>query len=105
MLRAVCGNGECGFCSAKRILEGWIIRQRCSVYALVYPPILYRLNYFREPDISWYARYFAILAIHPIGALFLSLGILNYMIMTRVQKQLEGDGSAPLMLHQAEIRL
>lgn len=53
--------------------------------------------------IDWYPVEALLIMIAPSLVCFILLGIINYVIMTRVQKQIEGGKAGPLLFHQVEI--
>jgi hypothetical protein len=99
-----CGNmrfGLAGHCSLPAVTSHLMEIYKCIAYDLVYQP----KRVYPEYDVEGVdgGLKFLILSSLPILCTVFMLGILNFIIMTRVQKHLEGSGSASLLLHQTEI--
>ena len=89
------------YCSLSERWKVIIQIYECMAYSIVYESR-------RPSDIQGQLGFYVTQGVFRLPAPFfvialLSFGVLNLIIMTRVQKQMEGGGSATLMLHQAEI--
>lgn len=99
-----CGKmrfGLAGHCALPEVISILTEIYKCIAYDVVYQP----QRTYRPYDIASVERSlkFVILSSVPIIFIVFILGILNFVIMTRVQKHMEGSDSASLLLHQSEI--
>lgn len=89
-----------GRCSAGTILAFVRSKYECMFYN-----VFYESKRAAAIRVVWNLRPFDALLklLNPFAVCFALLGAINYIIMTRVQKQIEGGGSGSLLFHQAEI--